>query len=413
MDDLSTGAKQRHQRDPHAGWKSTLAAITSIQAVLALMTRVMPLFAIPLTLTAGVSQLAAGQMAAATSFGSMLFFLWGPALAGRYPALRQLQAGTVLSGVSILLCLTGHWTLMLLAALLIGIGYGPSAPAGSEVLLRVVPQRRRALAFSVKQAGVPFGGLLAGLLLPAIALSYGFSAAIWTSTAIALIGAVGLGFWKGGFEGASNEPPIQRRVLGSLAAAPFGMFELVWSDRRVRVLVLVSLGLGAAQGVLLAYLPVLLNEQAGYSVVAAGAAFAVLQLGGIVGRILVGFLADWIASGMVILTWLCVASGAAMLAFAAIGPNTSAFFVILICMIAGVTVIAWNGVLLAELANASRPGMVNETTAAATFVLFAVFVASPLIASWIFTFAGYGVGLLAAATMPFMAAFLLAIRKSR
>src|SRR5690606_12993003 len=60
---------------PRGGWIGLVAVITAIQAVVALMTRVLPLFGLPLTLAAGVPPEAVGQLAAATSFGSMVFFL--------------------------------------------------------------------------------------------------------------------------------------------------------------------------------------------------------------------------------------------------------------------------------------------------------------------------------------------------
>lgn len=387
-------------------WKGALAVITAIQAVLALMTRTLPLFALPLTAAAGVSQVAAGQMAAATSFGSMLFFLWGPALLSRFSAVRQLQGGSVLTGLAILLCLSGDWVLILLAALLIGVGYGPSAPAGSNILMRAIPERRRGLAFSIKQAGVPLGGLIAGLVLPGIAVLFGLSAALWAAAAIAIAGAVGLSLWWGDLETPSKNR--QGGPSSPILGAPIAMFHLVWADPKMRRLVLVSLGLSAPQGVLLAYFPVLLSEQAGYSLAAAGAAFAMLQMGGIFGRVFVGWVADWLRSGPAMLIWLCVASGFTMLAIAAIGDTTPPLLVVVISVLAGATVVSWNGIFLSELARIAPEGKVGEVTSAATFVLFAGFVISPLVAQWIFFHGGSGAGLVVAGIMPFAAALMLA-----
>lgn len=410
MDDLSASKPGSVRGEVQSTWRAVLVAITAIQTVLALMTRVLPLFALPLTAAAGVSQTSAGQMAAATSFGSMIFFLWGPAFASRFSALKQLQGGAILSGLAVLLCLSGDWLLILLAALFIGVGYGPSAPAGSDILMRTTPEHRRGLAFSIKQAGVPLGGLVAGLALPAIALMFGLSAALWSAAAIALAGAAGLALWRGDFE----EAPIaalrtRRNRLGPLLMAPIAMFRLVSADAKIRRLVLVSLGLGAAQGVLLAYFPVLLNEQAGYSLAAAGAAFAILQVGGIFGRVFVGWVADWLRSGPAMIMWLCIASGVAMLAIATIGPTTPALVVGAISVVAGATVVSWNGVFLSELARISPQGKVGEMTSAATFVLFAGFVVSPLVAQWIFSVSGYGAGLVVAAIMPFAAAVMMVV----
>ncbi|WEX09140.1 MFS transporter [Chelativorans sp. AA-79] len=396
--------------DTQRPWRSILIAITCIQAILALTTRVLPLFAIPLTTAAGVSATSAGQMAAATSFGSMIFFLWGPRLVSRLSSLRQLQVGALLSGLAVLLCLNGEWTIILVAAFFIGLGYGPSAPAGSDILMRATPERRRGLAFSIKQAGVPLGGLVAGLALPMIAINFGLPLALWIAAGTAAAGALGLALWRGNFEEAMTyQNATGRRKLVPLIMAPAAMLELVATDAKVRRLVAVSFGLGSAQGILLAYFPVLLGEQKGYSVASAGAAFAVLQIGGIVGRVFAGWLADWLRGGIAMLLWLCISSGFAMLALSAIGPTTSAVVIIAISAIAGATVISWNGVFMSELARISPVGRVVEMTSAATFVLFAGYVASPLIAQWIFSVAGYGFGLAVAAAMPFAAALLLIV----
>jgi hypothetical protein len=45
-----------------------------------------------------------------------------------------------------------------LGALLVGLGYGPITPAGSDLLKRVTPARLQPVEFSVKQAAVPAAG---------------------------------------------------------------------------------------------------------------------------------------------------------------------------------------------------------------------------------------------------------------
>lgn len=413
MGDVTTQATTIAQNDHAPGWRGLVAAITAIQAVLALMTRTLPIFALPITVAAGVPQIAAGQMAAATSLGSMLFFLWGPALLSRYPAIRQLQAGAMLSALAILFCISGNWLLILLAAFTIGIGYGPSAPAGSDILMQAVPERRRGLAFSIKQAGVPLGGLIAALLLPAIAAAFGITAALVLAALIALAGALGLALWRSGVETTAPCPGRAGTSLASLIMAPVTMIAMISGSERIRTLVLVSLGLGVAQGVLLAYFPVFLGEEAGYSLAGAAAAFAVLQVGGIVGRVAVGWIADRAGSGVAVLVCLCLASGLAMLAIAGVDAATPHLLVLVISAFAGLTVVSWNGVLLSELARIAPAGRVSELTSAATFLLFAVFVVSPLMAQWMFGQFGFGQGLLAAAAVPSAAGLMLALKAVR
>jgi hypothetical protein len=66
---------------------------------------------------------------------------------------RTPQAGAVLSALAMLVAATGLAPALLLASLLLGIGYGPSPPAGGRILAATAPPGHRTLIFSIKQAG--------------------------------------------------------------------------------------------------------------------------------------------------------------------------------------------------------------------------------------------------------------------
>ena len=60
------------------------------------------------------------------------------------------------------------------SALALGLGYGLLTPSASHLLARFAPAERRNLIFSLKQTGVPFGGIGAALITPAIAVTFGW-----------------------------------------------------------------------------------------------------------------------------------------------------------------------------------------------------------------------------------------------
>jgi hypothetical protein len=68
--------------------------------------------------------------------------------------------------------------------LLIGLSIGPPSSAGMDVLQRFAPLRHRNLLFSVKQAGVPLGGVIAGLLMPWASQALGIGVAVTIAAAI-------------------------------------------------------------------------------------------------------------------------------------------------------------------------------------------------------------------------------------
>ena len=70
----------------------------------------------------------------------------------RLGPIRTNQVGLVFSATALLLALTANPWWLALSAVLIGAGYGPNTPSGSEVLGRVTPPRMRALVFSIKQS---------------------------------------------------------------------------------------------------------------------------------------------------------------------------------------------------------------------------------------------------------------------
>ncbi|MAC80083.1 MAG: hypothetical protein CML66_18685 [Rhodobacteraceae bacterium] len=396
-----------------ASWVPLVVTITLVQAVLALMSRTLPLFGMPLTAASGMRPEAVGQLSSATSFGSMIFFLWGPTLLARLPSLRQLQLGCATAAVAMLFCALGRWEGMLLAAFVIGLGYGPSAPAGSDLLMRITPRARRATIFSIKQAGVPLGGLAAGLALPAIAIFFGtISAALAAAGMLALAAAAALGLWKGAVDDAP--PPRDKPPFRDLLLAPVRLIVLLLREPRMRLITAAGFSLGVAQGVIMGFFPVFLSDHAGWSLPAAGAAFALLQGLGVGGRVVMGWVSDRLGNAMRALSGLCFASGTTMLLLATIGPGSPILWIVLLSALAGITVVSWNGVFLAGLAETAPDGRVGEITAAGTFVLFSGYVLCPLLLQAVFSATdGYAVGLILAGLAPMSAgaAMLLSGRR--
>ena len=123
----------------------------------------------------------AGAMAASLACGSFI---------ERYGSIRVSQVCVVFCALGVaamVLAPASAMSLLALAAVVIGIGYGPITPASSQLLQRTAPPSRMALTFSIKQTGVPAGAALSGALLPALALASGWRVAF---ALVALVGIV-------------------------------------------------------------------------------------------------------------------------------------------------------------------------------------------------------------------------------
>ena len=165
-------------------WRQALGVTMLMQVTCSFLIQAMPVIGPTLTAAAGVAPEQIGLLSSIISLGTLWFLASGHVLLPRWGAVRVLQGGAILGAVAVLFGLSGSWAAMLLAALLMGLAYGPAPPAGSDILMRHAPKSQRALIFSIKQAGAPFGSAAAGLLLPAIVALAGWR---WALIAAGLV----------------------------------------------------------------------------------------------------------------------------------------------------------------------------------------------------------------------------------
>ena len=387
------------------GWALLVALV--MQAVSAFLTRVFPVLGPALTEAASVPPEQIGHLASLGSLGTMLFLVAGTALLKRFGAARLLQMGAVLGGAALLLGLGAFWPALLLSALLIGVGYGPSPPAGSELLARYAPKGRRSLVFSIKQAGVPLGGVVAGLLLPPLALMAGVEAALVAGAAIAILAALAVQPLRGRIDAERDRGAAIS--VGTLFSpqnltAPFRVLR----DRRLAVFTYVGFCFAVAQGALLTFLVTFLATDVGLTLAFAGGIFAVTQAAGTVSRVAVGWVADRIGSARVTLALLALASCILMATVASIGPSWPVAAIVAVSAVSGLAVTSWNGVYLAEVATLAPPDRVGEATSGSTFCTFIGYVVSPTLFAEIVAATGsYPGAFLLTAALPLTAALAL------
>ena len=116
-----------------------------------------------------------GYLTAANIIGALFVLFACIGLIRRMGGVRALQVCLLLGAASLLLFHVPSLALALLASALIGLSNGAANPAGSEVLQRFTPAARRNFVFSIKQAGVPLGGVIAGLAIPPLVEALGLA----------------------------------------------------------------------------------------------------------------------------------------------------------------------------------------------------------------------------------------------
>ena len=389
-------------------WLEALGVTVLMQVTSSFLGQAMPVIGPTLTQAAGVSHEQIGTLASIISLGTLWFLASGHVLLPRWGAVGVLQAGALLGAGAVLLGLSGAWPALLAAALLMGVAYGPAPPAGREILMRHAPRERRALIFSIKQAGAPLGSAAAGLLLPAIVAAYGWRWALVTTAAVSALSALLVEPWRRRID---RERAVARE---NLVAALFSLrsailpFRVIASRRALRWLAGTGFSFACVQGCLFGFYVTYLNASLDLSLTAAGTAFAVLQAAGMVARVAMGFLADRLGSGVRALILLGVGSSLAALLAAALSLRLSWPLTLAASALIGVVGVSWNGVFLAEVARLAPEGRVSEVTAGTTLLTFLGYVAAPAaFTAAIPVLGGYGPCFLAIAILPLVSVAVL------
>ena len=392
------------------GWRSALAVTLLMQTTAGAANFALPVLAPEVTAAAGVPYENIGYLAAISTIGTMWFLMAGMPLLAWLGAVRMLQLGGLLAACTIALVATGWWPAIVVSAVLMGIAYGPSPPAGSDLLNRTAPPRHRSLIFSVKQAGVPLGGALCGVLIPAAAAAWGWRGALFATALVTALIALAIQPFRARFDdarsGAATPPSFVAMLSPARIAEPLRAVRLAPGVAQVAA---AGICFAWAQGAIFNLYVTFLAGDLGFGLAAAGAAFAVLNAVGVGARVFMGFVADRLGSARRTLVLLAVGSSALVSLTATVGASWPWAAVLAAAAAAGFTVPSWNGVFLAEVARLAPPERVGEATAGATFFCFIGYVVGPAASAALVAASGsYRLAFLVAAAFPLAAAIALA-----
>ena len=227
----------------------------------------------------GVAPSAIGYFIAMVYFGSMLGSVTSGGWVARFGPIRVSQIGLALSFIGLALGASAWLPLVALGAVVIGLGYGPATPASSHILARASPAGLVSFTFSVKQTGVPLGGVIAGMLVPAMIHALG-----WRTSSFAIgLACLALAF--------AVEPVRARYDLGlnrnariSLRSA-FAPVAMVVRERRLKEMAVTSFIYGGVQITLVSYLVIFLTDAFAMRLVLAGLVMAASQVASVIGRV--------------------------------------------------------------------------------------------------------------------------------
>jgi predicted MFS family arabinose efflux permease len=384
-----------------SGWLPLLITLL-IQSMVSMALLTLPVMAPVAAKSLQVSPALVGPYVAVSYGGALMATLLGGAMVARWGPIRVSQMGLLLCAVGLLLCALPWLPAVVMGAVLIGWGYGPITPASSHLLARTTPADRMAIIFSVKQTGVPLGGILAGVVVPLLLLQMPWQAGLALVAAACVLCALLAQQLRAAFDVDLQVTRIFR--MGSFSQP----LRLVLAHRPLLLMAACSFVFSVVQMSLSTYLVTYLYDDLAYGLVAAGLALSLTQFGGVFGRIAWGYVADrWLGASRM-LTVLAVVMALCALATAALSVATPKLWVWIILIVFGASAIGWNGVYLAEVARQSPPGKASMATGGTlAFNFLGVVIGAPLfgaVSSWS---GGYRAGFLMLAVVAAGAALLL------
>lgn len=274
---------------------------------------------------------------------------------------------------------TGIPDVMLLSASLLFAGLLGGSVNGSSgrAIMAWFRESERGFAMSIRQTAVPLGGGLGALVLPSLALTFGFAAVFGLLAAASALSALFALRWL-------HEPPTTDagHISSSAGAGPAPLRNIeVW-----RIATAIGL-LCFPQVAVLTFASVFLHDFARLGTAAISASLAAVQTGAMVMRVWSGRFTDRhgnrrqflrscsaLSALAFLVLWVLVLASPAM-------PGGQSFLIAvlpLLLIVAGISVSAWHGVAYTELATLAGAGHVGTALSLANTFVFVGFFLVPV-----------------------------------
>ena len=300
----------------------------------------------------GLSMAQAGSFLSAYYIGPALMSLPAGRLADRWGVLGTMVLGQAVIALGLAAAAAAtSFSLLLVIMVAAGVGYGMLNPTTAKAVISWFPRRQRATVVGIKQVGLPLGGALGALVMPPLALSVGWRAAVIISAAAsAVLCALTWLLYR--------DPP--RSALEPAAVALESLGEVLRS-RDLWLVAVSTLVFAGVQTAFMAFFVLYLRDAVGVPLLTAAYYLVLAQTTGMAGRVVFGVLSDRVFGGRrrVVLMIAGLGSAVCALLLAGTGPGTGAWLLVPLALCFGFFGIGWNGVqhtLMAELAGPRGAG---------------------------------------------------------
>ena len=360
-----------------------LAATLAMQTLATMAAYSMPAAAPEIGRGLGVEPALVGVFISFVYGVGMVSALFSPSAIRRFGAARTGQFVMLVTACMLGAAASGSLALLAASAVILGVGYGATAPVATHLIVPRTRPGQLNLILSIRQVGVPLGGALAGLLAPPLALAFGWQTALLVQVVPALVLLAVMQAPRARWD-ADRSPSVKLGLRGALVP-----LRLLRTDRAVRNLTFATFLYAGIQLCFVAFLVVHLTSGSVADLVRAGQALAVFQVSGVVSRPIWGVIADrWTGARALLVLHGAVMAGAA-LAAGQFSPDWSYLAVLLVCVVAGTTASGFTGIAYGEFARIGGARRIEVTALGSAAMFLGVMVLPSLFGLAIAAGGGY------------------------
>lgn len=346
---------------PHLGL--LVAEATAIQMVASMAVIAMPAMAPLVAASLGLKESLVGLQVSLLYCAATLASLVAGGLVRRLGGCRTGQLAMLLAALGLGIEALGSAAAIAAGSIVVGAAYGLPNPAASHLLGRWTPLARRNLIFSLKQTGMPLGGVAAGLIAPPVAQAFGWRSVLAGLAVAALVLAVLS-------QGRRRTWDADRDRGAPVWAGPLDGLLAVWRSAPLRAIALAAFCFAGVQMTVMTFLVAYLSSEVGIGLVAAGVVLAAAQGGALCGRMAWGWVADRLKAPLAVLGLLGGVMMVACLLVASLQAGWGDAAFLLVAILTGASAVGWNGVFLAEVARLATAGTIGVATGGAMVVTF-------------------------------------------
>ena len=344
----------------------------------------------------------------ATAYGvGIISALLSPGLIRRYGGVRATQA-VLLAAAGMLAIAASSFGIagLAFAAVVLGSGYGAAAPASTHLLVPHTPASVFNLIMSLRQIGVPLGGVFAALVLPPLVPLVGWRGSLLLELVPVFLLIVSMEVPRRKWD-SDHDPRV--RPWGRTLLQPF----LLLRDNRLRRLSVSCFIYSGLQLCFVAFMTVQLTTTVGFDLIRSGQMLAAYQIAGSVSRPVWGWIADRHLTPVRTLTVHGLGMAAAAGMAGQFGSGWSSAWVLGVVLLAGCTAGGYTGVAYAEYAALGGTRRTEATGLGTALMFSGGLLIPPMFGASITFFGEWSMTYRAMALLALLAAVLMGWRSRR